>query len=118
LTQWLIAFGAVRRRDRLYHPPFYFLLPEICVVTLAELLAGFGSRLGELATAVFVIDVLFADPETSFLDMVGQRRGRQRDDQNKQRIQTPSLRARLFEQEKAQRGLGLPRQAPEKCEKN
>src|SRR4030095_1888513 len=44
--------------------PFYFLLPKICVVTLAELLAGFGSKLGELATAVFVIDVLFADPES------------------------------------------------------
>lgn len=41
----------------------YFLLPKICVVTLAELLEGFGSKLGELATAVFVIDVLFEDPE-------------------------------------------------------
>jgi hypothetical protein len=38
-------------------------LPKICVLTLAELLAGFGSKLGELATAVFVIDVLFVDPE-------------------------------------------------------
>jgi hypothetical protein len=41
----------------------HFLLPKICVVTVAELLAGFGSKLGELATAVFVIDVLFVDPE-------------------------------------------------------
>src|SRR5215475_4683475 len=41
---------------------YFFLLPEICVVTLAELLAGFGSKLGELTTAVFVTDSLFADP--------------------------------------------------------
>jgi hypothetical protein len=39
-------------------------LPKICVVTVAELLAGLGSKLGELATAVFVIDVLLLDPET------------------------------------------------------
>jgi hypothetical protein len=39
-------------------------LPKICVVTVAELLAGFGSKFGELATAVFVIDVLFVDPDT------------------------------------------------------
>jgi len=39
-------------------------LPKICVVTVAELLARFGSKLGELATAVFVIDVLLVDPET------------------------------------------------------
>jgi len=39
-------------------------LPKICVVTVAELLTGFGSKLDELATAVFVIDVLFVDPET------------------------------------------------------
>jgi len=32
------------------------------VVTLAELLAGFGSKFGELALAVFVIDVLFVEP--------------------------------------------------------
>jgi len=42
----------------------HFLLPKICAVTVAELLAGFGSKLGELATAVFVIDSLFDDPET------------------------------------------------------
>jgi len=42
----------------------YFRLPKICVVTVAELLAGLGSKLGELATAVFVIDVLLLDPET------------------------------------------------------
>jgi len=41
----------------------HFLLPKICVVTVAELLAGFGSKLDELTTAVFVIDSLFADPE-------------------------------------------------------
>jgi len=49
----------VGTRPRLY----CFLLPKICVVTLAELLAGFGSKFDELATALFVIDVLFADPE-------------------------------------------------------
>ena len=32
------------------------LLPNTNVVTLAELLAGFGSKLGELTTAVFVAD--------------------------------------------------------------
>ena len=32
------------------------LLPKTNVVTLAELLAGFGSKLGELTTAVFVTD--------------------------------------------------------------
>jgi hypothetical protein len=32
------------------------LLPKTNVVTLAELLAGFGSKLGELTAAVFVID--------------------------------------------------------------
>lgn len=32
------------------------LLPKTNVFTLAELLARFGSKLGELATAVFVID--------------------------------------------------------------
>ena len=32
------------------------LLPKSNVVTVAELLAGFGSKLGELTTAVFVID--------------------------------------------------------------
>lgn len=32
------------------------LLPKTTVVTLAELLAGFGSKLGELTTAVFVTD--------------------------------------------------------------
>lgn len=32
------------------------LLPKTNVFTLAELLAGFGSKLGELTTAVFVID--------------------------------------------------------------
>lgn len=32
------------------------LLPKTNVITLAELLAGFGSKLGELTTAVFVID--------------------------------------------------------------
>jgi len=32
------------------------LLPKTNVLTLAELLAGFGSKLGELTTAVFVID--------------------------------------------------------------
>ena len=41
---------------------YFFLLPEICVVTLAELLAGFGSKLGELTAAMFVTDSLFADP--------------------------------------------------------
>ena len=45
-------------------PVRHFLLPKICVVTVAELLAGFGSKLGELTTAVFVIDSLFDDPET------------------------------------------------------
>ena len=45
-------------------PVRHFLLPKICVVTVAELLAGFGSKVGELATAVFVIDSLFDDPET------------------------------------------------------
>jgi hypothetical protein len=45
-------------------PVLYFLLPNICVVTVAELLARFGSKFAELATAVFVIDVLFVDPET------------------------------------------------------
>ena len=42
----------------------HFLLLKIGVVTVAELLAGFGSKLGELATAVFVIDFLFDDPAT------------------------------------------------------
>jgi hypothetical protein len=37
-------------------PVRHFLLPKICVVTVAELLAGSRSKLGELATAVFVID--------------------------------------------------------------
>jgi hypothetical protein len=32
------------------------LLPKTNVFTLAELLVGFGSKLGELTTAVFVID--------------------------------------------------------------
>lgn len=32
------------------------LLPKTNVFTLAELLAGFGSKLGELTTAVFVTD--------------------------------------------------------------
>jgi hypothetical protein len=32
------------------------LLPKTSVFTLAELLAGFGSKLGELTTAVLVID--------------------------------------------------------------
>src|SRR6476620_8141132 len=32
------------------------MLPKTNVVTLAELLAGFGSKLGELTTAVFVTD--------------------------------------------------------------
>jgi hypothetical protein len=32
------------------------LLPKTKVLTLAELLAGFGSKLGELTAAVFVID--------------------------------------------------------------
>jgi hypothetical protein len=32
------------------------LLPKTSVFTLAELLAGFGSKLGELTPAVFVID--------------------------------------------------------------
>ena len=32
------------------------LLPKTSVFTLAELLAGFGSKLGELTTTVFVID--------------------------------------------------------------
>jgi hypothetical protein len=32
------------------------LLPKTNVITLAELLAGFGSKLGELTTAVFVTD--------------------------------------------------------------
>jgi len=32
------------------------LLPKTNVVTLAELLAGFGSKFGELTIAVFVID--------------------------------------------------------------
>ena len=32
------------------------LLPKTNVLTLAELLVGFGSKLGELTTAVFVID--------------------------------------------------------------
>src|SRR4029077_5409722 len=32
------------------------LLPKTNVLTLAELLAGFGSKLGELTAAVFVID--------------------------------------------------------------
>src|SRR5215468_631234 len=32
------------------------LLPKTNVFTLAELLAGFGSKLGELTTTVFVID--------------------------------------------------------------
>ena len=38
------------------------LLPKTNVFTLAELLAGFGSKFAELALAVFVIDVLFVDP--------------------------------------------------------
>jgi hypothetical protein len=36
--------------------PYKCLLPKTNVVTLAELLAGFGSKLGELTTAVFVTD--------------------------------------------------------------
>ena len=45
-------------------PVLYFLLPNICVVTVAELLARLGSKFDEFAAAVFVIDVLFVDPET------------------------------------------------------
>ena len=36
--------------------PYRRLLPKTNVVTLAELLAGFGSKFGELTIAVFVID--------------------------------------------------------------
>jgi hypothetical protein len=40
------------------------LLPKTTVFTLAELLAGFGSKLGELTTAVFVIDAGIGGIET------------------------------------------------------
>src|SRR5215472_17072773 len=40
------------------------LLPKTNVVTLAELLTGFGSKLGELTTAVFVTDAGTAGIET------------------------------------------------------
>jgi hypothetical protein len=40
----------------------YFLFPVICVVTLAELFAVFGSNLLELAVAVLVIEVLLPAP--------------------------------------------------------
>ena len=40
------------------------LLPNTNVFTLAELLAGFGSKLGELTTAVFVIDAGMGGIET------------------------------------------------------
>jgi len=39
------------------------LLPKSNVVTVAELLAGFGSKLGELTVAVLVIDDLFGNFE-------------------------------------------------------
>ena len=41
------------------------LLPKTNVFTLAELLAGFGSKLGELTTAVFVIDSLSLIPKSA-----------------------------------------------------
>jgi hypothetical protein len=40
------------------------LLPKTNVFTVAELLAGFGSKLGELTTAVFVVDAGIGSFET------------------------------------------------------
>src|ERR1700755_2065953 len=40
------------------------LLPKTSVFTLAELLAGFGSKLGELTTTVFVVDAGIGSFET------------------------------------------------------
>jgi hypothetical protein len=49
---------------------YFLLLPKISVVTLAELLAGLGSKLGELTTEVFVIESLFGNFEKTCTVMV------------------------------------------------
>lgn len=75
----LLLDGRATSRSRgTEHPPPFFkgwvpapvvilykcMLPKTNVTTLAELLAGFGSKLGELTTAVFVTDAGIGGIET------------------------------------------------------